>query len=555
MHLTSLPRLFAGRTWQHGHAFAGLTTLLTTTAVWSYASAQLQQNNADQLVNAFLFSDSHVLSGASFPASHTQLIKWPLFWLPHFFGSAPWSFLSLTVLLAVVTIAFFAYLLYRLVHRKPLLFGSLCFLLASVLVLVPVFTADVTTPLGLAQLTGRNIEYVMYIVALVLLLKAGRYTTWLFGGATALLALLLASDHLFAWFALGGSSVLVAVSWLFIKKELQAVATRWLVSSVIAWVAAVGLQVLIGHTFTHIVSDPSGLAPIHTASLLRQGMSGTLQALALNFGISLRYGYWSLLAVLCNVVSAGLILIAGIYLVRTRIQPSGHLNTSQGLSVLLLATSVVAILGFMVINQPYSGDARYLTIVLFSGFIVLAHWASNNSWHARQLVVVGVVAGIVTLIGLPAVLHNDSHYPPTSQLRADNLRVVSLLKTHPVEYLVGYYWRVVPIKELAPQARLSIVPLSGCVSPLQVLNSTAWRPQLLTHSFAYLLETRPAATPGISCRLQQITFLYGPPTAIVAVSGTSHNPSEELLFYEHGASIHRDAIRLCRQDLCLERQR
>src|SRR6476469_8223240 len=66
--------------------------LIVTTVFWALLSAKLQQSNADQLVNTYLYENASTFRNALFPASHTFFIKWPLFWLIHIFGATPLIF-------------------------------------------------------------------------------------------------------------------------------------------------------------------------------------------------------------------------------------------------------------------------------------------------------------------------------------------------------------------------------------------------------------------------------------------------------------------------------
>jgi hypothetical protein len=211
---------------------------------------------------------------------------------------------------------------------------------------------------------------------------------------------------------------------------------------------------------------------------------------------------------------------------------------------------VAAILGFAVINQSYGDNARYVSIALFGGFAGLGTWAGGRNWRQRQLLAVGIVAGLASTLGLIGVVKYDSKTSSIHLLQRDDQRIAALLEADHIQYLVGYYWRVIPIKEVTSQAHQAVVPLSNCSDPQQVLSSSAWQPQLLTRSFAYLLTSESTIMPAQNCRLQQITFLYGPPSSTVLLHGTAMRPTEELLLYDHGANIFRGVIRQCRQGQC-----
>src|SRR5882672_11038931 len=160
------------------YVWGALAVLLLSTLGWALASARVQQGNADQLVDGFLFEDGRTFHQALFPATHTLLFKWPLFWSLRWFHFSLGAYSALTAFTALATVGAFAYLLYR-IERRPLVFGTVCLALASVLALVPAqVLGGVTAPLNMAMLTGRNLEYVVYVGALVLQARTKRFRGW-----------------------------------------------------------------------------------------------------------------------------------------------------------------------------------------------------------------------------------------------------------------------------------------------------------------------------------------------------------------------------------------
>jgi len=124
----------------------------------------------------------------------------------------------------------------------------------------------------------------------------------------------------------------------------------------------------------------------------------------------------------------------------------------------------------------------------------------------------------------------------TSQLNRRNEIFASMLQKHPVDTLVGDYWRVLPIRALSKRAGQNVIPLRSCFRPVDSLRSDAWQHNLLTHSFAYIVSVRPAGTPFPVCNLRTVEFMYGAPTDIQLIAGSQRNPAELLLFYNNGAS-------------------
>ncbi len=75
------------------YALASVVILIITTIFWSLLSAKVQMSNADQLVNPYLFQHISTLQNAQFPAQHSFLFKWPLFYLVKLFGFSVNSYL------------------------------------------------------------------------------------------------------------------------------------------------------------------------------------------------------------------------------------------------------------------------------------------------------------------------------------------------------------------------------------------------------------------------------------------------------------------------------
>lgn len=502
----------------------------------------LQMHNADQLVNGFLFENFHTFRNAIFPAEHTQLLKWPLFALPHLFHFTPLIYSILTILTVVITIGALLYVLYA-IDRRMVVFGALCILLASVLLLVPLQSLDggVTAPLGMAMLTGRNVEYIVYIAVLALLVKMPRLCSRYFVGSIALLSFLFVSDRLFLYFNFGGVVLLGLTALIARHKTLQRVARNWLVASVLGWLLSFGLQAVIGHTLVRLVSFPQHYEHVNSLTGVRQSIGGTLHALALNFGLTTRAGYASLPAFVLNVFTVGLIVYAAYWTLR-RLYGLRRGNTpfprALSFAAMLLSTSLAAVAGFASINQPYVQNARYLTIAVFGGFVVLAVWLRTVNIKIPSVKIVQLAVGgvICLLLGTVAVTTHTNALQGKDRLAQRNQEIASALQKHPVEYLVGNYWRIVPIRAATRESHQALSPLQGCSQKTVVLTSETWRPDLRTHSFAYLLTSQSLGIPQQVCGKRMVTWLYGQPTSEVIISGPKSAPRELLLFYDNGAA-------------------
>lgn len=541
-------------------AYAGgaLAVLLTTTLYWSWLGARIQANNADQLVNPYLFENAQTFQNALLPGQHTFLLKWPLFWLTHVLGASVGAFTFVTIGTVLLTVGALAYLLFR-IERRPLLFGTLCLALASVMLLVPTQPyPGALLPVNMAMIATRNLEYIVYLAAVVLCVRCRSVTHWRFWAGVGLLGLLFASDKLFVPLGVGSAVAALIASSIVRRHDLVAVAAKWFCMTAGGVIGASALLAGAGRV-THIAAQ-NGVGPYSAAHGASQFVLGAVQAvlgIATNLGANpatdtrllhtLPREAWSALtapgglAFLVNVlVLAGGIWMAG-YFIASSLQRRPEARPDQitdsgrpALAVLLVWSSVMAALVFVASHHYYPVDARYLAIWFFALFAAAAAYLHGRQWRVRYVVIAGAVLFASSGMGLLVV-----HRTYTDERRAlagmhdRNELVARTLKYHPVHTLVGDYWRVLPVRAAAG-GKLNVTPLASCKQPRDVLSSRRWQPNLSHEKFAYLLTMDASLTDYPSCTLNQIIKDYGRPNSSVVISGKVKQPNEMLLFYDHG---------------------
>jgi len=542
------------------YAVASVAVLLATTLFWATLSAKVQQGNADQLVNSYLFEHSATFHAALFPGQHTFLLKWPLFFLIKLFGFSGNTFLAFTIGIVIVTVAFFAMILYR-IERRPLYFGTLCLALSSVLLLVPaVIYPGGLLPVNMAMITTRNIEYILYIVSLIIIARLPRFKSWGFWLAVGFMSLLIASDKLFLTLSIGGALLTLIIyalsrQWLLIRLSF-----KWLTAGILAAIGARGILwfINISH-ITNISSQPGLAGPYglaHSARAIARGGVYAVLGTFTNFGANPAYDvsvvknlphqtYVRLISTggITFVINA-IILVACIFTIYRLIGSSmaakhkakkSFLDVPFNLSIMLVWTTVAIFCAFIFSDHYYPSDDRYLTIVLFTGFIVSATFVSRKKWQPEKIVLIGGIIMVGILMGLFVPLrtyHEDKSALAT--INGRNSLISQALTGHPVNTLVGDYWRVIPTKLIAKRP-LHVMPLIGCLQTQTILSSKAWQLDLNKHSFAYLLSLDQHPTGYPSCTLKQIIGSYGRPNASTLIAGSLSHPKEILLFYDHGA--------------------
>lgn len=538
------------------YALLCLVVLLASTVYWALLGASLQRSNADQFSSAYLFEHTTTFNQTTFPGAHTQLLKWPLFLAIRAMGFSGFAFSIFTVGLSLVTVAGVAYIIYR-IEKRPAIVGTLWLGLASVLLLVPAQPyAGGLLPVNMAMLTTRNVEYLIYIASLIFLIRASRFRSWNFVLATALLTSLIVSDKLFFTLSFGGAFLALAAYWLAAKKhDLRQLLVRWLALSIVALLIANALVWFINWAhITHIIVQGAGgpYTLAHNPKDLALGIIYSLAAILTNFGANPAFDITTLrqlpgefigrlngvdgLAFLVN----GLVLIAGLIMVWQLIKPtfSRHSRAQDlpaKLSILMVWTSLAAIIAFIASRHYYAVDARYLAIVLFTVFISMAtHVRHRYSPSLRLAVTIAAVIMIGLLFGIHSSVQTyNKDKAALREINERNAKVAAALKIHPVDALVGDYWRVFPIKFQGGNSPI-VIPLENCGQIRRTLNSQNWQLDLKNHSFAYLLTLDEGLTDFRGCSLDEVVSAYGRPNSSVLTAGSLDNPLGVLLFYDRG---------------------
>lgn len=552
-------------TWRQFYLIGACVVLAATTLYWSLLSAQVNLHNADQLVDPFLFEHGTTFQQAVFPNAHSSLLKWPVFALISLFGTNPVTIVTATIILSLVTVGAFAYVLSR-INRRPLVLGTLYLALASMLLLVPTEPyPGALLPVNMAMLNTRNIEYIVYILALILLIRAPRLMHWKVGVATFCLLLLITSDKLFLVLSLGGAAAMLLVAYLRRDKTTRTIAWQWLGAGAAAGLLAAGMLWVINKSgFTHIgaAAESSQTGPyllIHSAKDLVIGSIYAVMNTLTNLGANPAFDATIIKAIplavwhrLISIAGIGFIInfalsivgfiAIGLLLRRKHDMPVGKKkkakfkkDTSYLLALALIWTSFVALGAFIVTNHYYPVDARYLSIIIFAVFVALATYLRTPpKLTVRTFVSIGAV---ILVCGVGAGMVGNAQQTNRSadaykQTAAQDSTIAATLEQHKVTTLIGDYWRVLPVKLHHPGQ--TVLPLSGCFTPRDNLSSHAWQPISKTSSFAYILSLKPSVTGFPACTINQVIATYGRPSSTQLISGTLAHPDELLLFYDYG---------------------
>lgn len=541
------------------YVVAALTVLFITSVVWATLGAVLQQGNADQLANTYLFEHWNTFQNATMPSAHSFLLKWPLFLLMQLIGPSNAHFILLTVVITLITVAALVYILYK-IDKRPLIFGTLVLALASILLMIPPMpAAGGLLPVNMAMLATRNLEYVLYVGSLALMIRSKKFTDRGFWYGIGGVALLIASDKLFLFLSLGAAVVSFIIYACLRQRTLMRLVLRWTVLAVLAaTLATATLWAINASSLTHLspqtTGGPYGL--VHSTHSLVLGTVFAVLSLLTNFGANPAYDT-GVVAHLIGVARTRMfslegvsyavnlaLLGAGLYLTGRFIKDSFkrsererfETDTATKLSLLLLWSTLAAIGAFIVTDHYYAADARYLGISLFAVVITAATYIRNHDLNLTNKLarIVPTVLMFSVIIGLLSTIGTyQTDKSALAYINNRNSLVAAAVMHHPVSVLVGDYWRVLPIKQLSTKP-LQVMPMQACTNPRQVLSSLVWQPDLNKHSFAYLLSLDKGLTDYPVCSLAQILLAYGRPNASIVISGSPSNPRELLLFYDKG---------------------
>ena len=538
-------------------ALTSVIILAATVIFWTILSARLERLNADQLIDSYLFQNAKTFHDASFPGAHTFLIKWPLFALMHVLGNSTTTFVVMTVLLVAITITALVVLLYK-IERRPLIFGTLCLALTSVLLLVPAQPAPGDLlPVNLAMIATRNLEYVVYLIGIYLLVRAPRIRSRQFYAAAMVAGLLIASDKLFAALYIGGAllaaAVYVLVDFKLNKEKIMAI-RRWFLNGV----AAFGLALIILKTITitgltHIVNAGSnspyaavdsgkhaieavifgigaaftnfGANPAHTTVVVRDIPHALLQS----------FTHLTILAYIVNLLIFGVAVWMSIKIMHRNLLLKDTLDAATKFVLILLWSTIAAFVVFIATNHYYPVDARYLTIELFAFLSAAAlYLRSQLTIKSEHTVLVAIVIVLALPFGIWGAWHEYAQSRTVLAKQATISRAVaSELGRYNIGTLIGDYWYVTPVKTYT-KSSLTIVPMSNCTTPQTVLSSTVWWQAPKKQAVGYLLVLDSNQLTYGGCTPAQLVNYLGVPTTQVKLSGAPTQSDAVLWIYSDG---------------------
>lgn len=520
--------------------------LALTVTYTALKTAYIHANNADQLIDNYLFESIDTFTQAQFPAAHTFLIKWPLFALMSFLGNTQAVITGGTVLFMLITIMGLLFILHR-ITKNSIATGLIALLLTSVLLLVPIRPPEYSLlPINFAMITTRNIEYLVFLGYLYLISTTTMRRRH-FWGAVVTLTLLGASDKFFLLISLAATLLLAALAvyrnYQDVRRDPSTVLP--LASVALAFVLSTILLISIDRLGTTNLDSPANASPFTFATSIQQMISGVIYAIEdtlINFGANFfgRSASLSALPYLFN----GLILAVLIYLslkvLRLKSSTDKHTQHWSSFHLLLILSSIAAYTSFVVSNHEYRVDARYLTIAVFALFVSLALYVRRYRVNNTLLLATsGVVLLMLPLSGLAARSMLQHEIAAIDQDMVDRFsKAGSIAKEKRLDAIVGDYWMVTPVRYYSgTDLPIAAVANGKCNIRHRTLTSGAWyhpsKNPRATTAYYLLRDPGEAETYNGGCTLRQLEDIFGTPDERIVLRGNASKAVDILQIYNY----------------------
>jgi len=526
--------------------------LISTTTYWTLLSTKVESFNSDQLSAPYAFSSFNHIMTSSLTGAHTYLLKWPLFWFIKSFSYAHWTYYLTTLFCVLVTVISLAYIVIKL-EKRPMYSGSILLALSSVLLLIPAQSYPGSLlPLNMAMLPTRNIEYVLFIASIYLVLKTKKVFSLSSISSLLILILLFTSDRLFLAIGLGGS--ILAIVILISKKHWKVLSDldRWFWYSFFATITSFGLLALISsnnfiHKLTSTGNSYYSLATNFKSFFL--GVVYTITGTLSNFGANTAYFNIEIKKIphdfISSIISVSLIpsivnliifvvVLVSIYKLTIKKIYFDSRSIDNRVLLILLFSSLATILVFIFTNHYYQVDARYLSLILFTGFITLAHYSRLITIRLKILGYIATSLVVSVLIGVFAFSNTyTKQINAFSEVDTRDKTIASALDSQKIKFLVGNYWRIYHVQYLL-QSNIQPYPLDLCnETPL----SNPLKTDIKTKPFTYMLSLDNNLTGAKGCQPNKIVDAIGNPNRTLVISGSIAKPNELLLTYQHGINL------------------
>jgi hypothetical protein len=520
--------------------------LLGTTAYGAKHTSNYYSNDADAVVEPYLFAAGPHRHDVVLPNQHTNILKFPLFYIE---GHLPYhyaSFFIFNCILCLITVGGWAYLLVKLFGKK---YAIPILMLLSVLI----FSSTMLN-VEIGETTIRNIEFpiaLWFILNLGQLLsgtRRNRRQLIVSAISYVLYAITVAGDAYFAYVV--SAPILLVILWYWIQsrtfsKRMVQVALVVLGTEV----GAVALKMLLVKSGFIVTYRPMTTPIVSYDNLWPSISTAFEQFLNLQgahiFGRQLGV---RTLAYFINFIITALGLAGLVRIIKGanrdyRLRKDLGLNDNFVLSVVatcFFMAFIVYVLSNEVVQTLSSGEVvslgqdRYIALMPFLLLVGIIWFIKNHYANRRGLVVVLVVISLVEILTvIPSVRQDYSSLTPAptrpvivsldNDLKQDNVH----------EVLTGYWYG--SVIRLWSDNTIGFAPIANCNAPFYFNVREAWYvPQGLTRTALVIDRTGPDS-PSWACGDATLRQIYGTPKLQQQV--VSPNTHEDLSIWVYDYDI------------------
>ncbi|UTX51389.1 hypothetical protein KI440_00265 [Candidatus Saccharibacteria bacterium TM7i] len=503
--------------------------LILVSCLVGYQGAVLQAYNFDQLIDNYMFESFESFSQAIFPAAHTFMLKWPIFALGGLLGNSQIAFIAITIIVQLITALGFIAIIYFATKKNKVVTSLMACLMSLLFLIIPIQEASGTVaPIGVAMITTRNIEYILYILAMWALVKSVRFMDKYAVLGTFLIFLLAASDKLLLYIALG-STVLWVIYNCARSRKLAWLHALPAVYVVLAAVASTILFKFINAFTTLTINEASSSISTVTqnsVSSIFNTLLDAVEAIVRNFGATI-FGVQPGV----TLAMGGLGLATAVLSVWLSIRIFSNKqddNLAVKVGRMLVLSSLTATLLYIFVARDDGIAVRYLGIVLFTGTFVIALWLSAlkmQKMSARRCVVWAVVFLLICIpaASLHAIKRTSLSIKPTEHhLKIDQIKkIANEVSERDVDLLVGIYY-VATLARYQSSDELAIAPTKDYVCMPEMtdyLTTKAWYQPIdsVNLSALYVRNDGVGGTVNGGCTSEKYDNILGAPEDIVSV--------------------------------------
>lgn len=534
--------------------FMSLSILIVSSVFVSQRTAVVHSYNHDQIINGYLFEDHETFNEAVFPGAHSQLIKWPVFFVISLAGNSERVLYIATILTYLATVLGLLVFVYIISNRNIKVTSIIGLVMSSSLALVPPQPIPgKLLPVNAAMITTRNLEYIIFMALMALLVLLAKHLKVNFKillAALVGLILLGASDKLFIVLPVCVLMV-VLVGSIVLNRNLRHT-IHYLTPFLVACAAWAGCALLIRlinlSDITTITESSTPFPFITSASELITAAKYLVKSIGMNFGAvpppevsmfsfqAIPYFFNGFILVVSSVASIFVLQRWIKALMQKKYDFS--LNLAAWLSIASLGTMAL----YSLTTHEYQSDARYVSLYFFSSILCLAYSLNYILTGKRYGQLVLKSASIVLIAMVPFVMLASReqfkiHTVSTEQIIGTGTQIAQdRLTEKNVDLLVGDFW-FSTVARLKSGNEFLFLPMStgACETPNEVLNSDKWRmpKSSVDRSAVYILSDGNNKTYNHGCSLAYLTQLYGVPEDEILLRGSSSKPVEVIRIYNY----------------------